>query len=135
MSGSGPVRTVDFSKFPEKTPEVFCAISEIGNYPGPKRSEIADRTGLSKSQVRYRLDRLCEAGIVEERTDSDGPDDAHRYRLVTKYFQAGQNAEYCMELLGEIPEEINSEQLMTLINDMRWMRSQLESVKDVVLDR
>jgi len=134
MSKTGPVRSIDFSQYPDGTAEVFCALSKIGSHPGAKRSEIAELTALSKSQVRYRLDRLREDGIVKEQTDREQSNDIHRYRLVTKYFQAGQNSQYCMELLGEIPEDINSEQLMTLIDEMRFMRDKIENLREVVFN-
>lgn len=130
-------KAIDFSTYPDGTAELFCALSKhvgiLGD--GATRSELATWSGLSKSQARYRLDLLCDDGAVEEQTFQEGGNRVRRYRVVTDHNLAKENALHCEELLGEIPEEINSKQLMELIDEMRIMRNQLDNLKDIVMSR
>jgi len=130
-------KAIDFSTYPDGTAELFCALSKhvgiLGD--GATRPELAAWAGLSKSQVRYRLDLLCDDGAVEEQTVEEGGNRVRRYRVMADHNLAKDNALHCEELLGEIPEEIDSEQLMMLIDEMRAMRNQLDNLKDVVMSR
>lgn len=131
-----PQTTLDLSQYPDGTDRILAAMSKHAGIAGKgvTRSDLAGYTGLSKTKVRYRVDRLIDDGIVEERTVEEAGNRVCRYTLVANWSSAAENAEVCMDILDEIPEQMDSEQLLELIDEIKYLRSEVRNIKHHVFD-
>jgi len=120
----------DLDNYPEKTDEVLVALHpdniRFDNWISLK--QIADRTSLSKDQVRYRIDKLVEDDFVGHLDVGDGHHPVEYFLFDTPK----PNVERIMmtrELLGDVPETPSKKDLMRLVEHIQQLDTKIENLR------
>jgi len=123
--------------YPDKTDEILVALHpenhpfQYGNMLSLK--EIAERTTLSKDQVRYRIDMLVEEAFVIEidtRDELDRPNDPVEYSLFDESHPELKRIMKTMDVLGNVSETPTRDDLMKLVDHIQNLESELEQLRD-----
>lgn len=122
---------------PEGTVEVLAAVYYLRDIADRrvKRGAIRDRivSDMSRDQVRYRLDRLEEEGVIYQDQYQD-----HR-QVINEYYIDGdlarEDARRCYEavkLLPEGGEELTHETVIALAGEVGTMKDRLARLEEEV---
>jgi MarR family transcriptional regulator for hemolysin len=103
----------------------WVVLARLDRFEGLKQSELADMLDLQPITVTRLLDRLCEAGLIERRSD---PDDRRAKRLFLT-----PAARPLLEQLNDLGEELMGTALAGVSREnVELMVSQLGIVKENV---
>ncbi|GAA0217245.1 hypothetical protein [Halobaculum roseum] len=95
----------------------------------PTRAEIADWTGLSKQDVRYRLDKLVDNGVViAHRVDDGHGTPSYHYHIAMSGVEFVRSTTAMRRVLGEVPGNVRVEHLRELAAEVEQLREELDAV-------
>ena len=126
---------IDLDNYPDGTEEVLLAIwkyeqarkdKEMQNH-WIKRQQIAGRTSLDKHKVRYRLEQLVEDNYVTEDIVTEHNQRVNYYALPPDGKESAKAIAEAKDVLGEIPEEIDRQDILKLTNEMAALRAEIEA--------
>ena len=126
---------IDLDEYPEGTEEVLIVLwkyeqarknKEMENH-WIKRRQIAGRTSLDKQKVRYRLDQLVEDNYVTEDIVTEHNQPVNYYALPPDGKESAKAIIEAKDVLGEIPKEVDRQDVLRLTNEMAALRAEIES--------
>lgn len=130
------MKMIDLNDYPAKTEEVLLALWErkkqkqgqddkYGNEYA-KRRMVAGRTSLNKGKVRHRLNRLVEDDFVSEDIVTEHNQQVNYYALRPNGVKSAKAIEEAKGVLGDIPEEVGQQDILTLTYELATARAEAE---------
>jgi len=131
-------KDLDLSKYPDGTDKVIVAIDRqtVQSYEVGFATfkSIADETGLTKEQVRYRVNKLDENGHIRRERPYPEKDN----RGVVQIWLTPDAENYARDLLeyeeivGRFPEDPTQDDFIELLDYVRELESRIEELESDV---
>ena len=126
---------IDLDEYPDGTEEILMALwryeqarkDDEKQNKWMKRRLLAGRTSLNKQQVRYRLTRLIEDNYVTRNTVTEHNQRVNYYALPPDGKESARAIGEAKDVLGEIPKEVDRQDVLRLTNEMAALRAEIES--------
>jgi MarR family transcriptional regulator, transcriptional regulator for hemolysin len=103
----------------------WAVLARLERAEGLKQSELADMLDLQPITLTRLIDRLCDAGLVERRSD---PDDRRAKRLfLTPAAQPVMDRLHVLgtELMGQALEGLQGEEIVLIISKLNLIKDNL----------
>lgn len=133
--------TVDVDELPDGSVAVMGAIWALGDRSRrQKRSAIREfiddfyARDLSRDQVRYRVDQLLEAGVVDQDTYQEHEQIVHEFAPAS--LEAMEDGETCHRALRKLgdddPADPDAETIIALAGRVGRLESRLADIEDEI---
>lgn len=123
---------IDLDQFPEGTDEVIMSLyeheqkGEDDSVNWMKRRLVASLTSLNKEQIRYRLNKLVDAGYASVDTVSEHNQRITYYALTPQGRSSARAINETRDVLGEIPEDVGTDDLLAFALEVAALRAEIE---------
>jgi DNA-binding MarR family transcriptional regulator len=124
---------VNLDQYPEKTEQILVALLEYEEREREdedsmmKRRLLASQTELNKQQVRYRLGKLVDDGLVARDEFTEGNQRITYYGLRPQGRVNAKGAREIKDVLGEVPDPVDREDVWNLSIELAAIRAELEA--------
>ncbi|MFD1643775.1 MarR family winged helix-turn-helix transcriptional regulator [Halohasta litorea] len=127
---------IDLSKYPDDTDKVIVAIDkktvQSYEYGFTTLKKIAEITGLTKMQARYRVEQLDENGHVRREKAFD------RERALVRIWLTPEAEKYARKLLdyeeivGRFPDDPTQDDFIEVLDHVRELESRIDEMESEI---
>jgi len=126
---------INLDNYPDGTDEILVALlnererarQDEDRTEWMKRGMLKVHTTLNKQQVRYRCDKLVEGGFIDEDTKREHNQPVKNYKLTESGISAAEAIRETKDVLGEVPEEVGSDEILNLGLELAALRTRVEN--------
>ena len=132
MINNNDKEILNLDNYPKDTEYVLAAGQQHQMQTGDRWSyqDIADATGMTKQQVRYRVDQLVDDGYVSKRVEDDERGvSTWVFKNVSEAKTTGASAQTLINILGDIPEEPSKEDILKLVALMVEFKTAVDEIR------
>lgn len=125
---------IDLDNYPDGTDEILVVLLNVKENVSQnedrtewmKRGMLKVHTSLNKQQVRYRCDKLSEEEFIVENTYKEHNQRVKIYKLTDSGIAAAEAIRETKDVLGEVPEEVGSDEILKLAHEIAALRTGFE---------
>jgi hypothetical protein len=124
---------IDLDEYPGDTDKILVAMlkkEESDDYGDlENRHSLAQKTELTKHQVRYRLEKLLENNEIELHWVDEYDNVVAYYELKKSSRQTAKSVQATTEILGKLPDEITRQDILHLMHHFVRLQKHPDSIK------